>query len=156
MNVAFDPWIPVVTTAGKRQLASLCEVLTSGEQFADLAVRPHERVALMRLFLCVAHAALDGPKDYDEWLRSSLAPARCGTAILGEVEGSVRVVSSQEKPWLQVAGLSKGGSRTRKIDWTIRPVGPRPQSSTSRMQRGIIPPFSITPAWAKHGQSVCR
>ena len=109
MNVAFDPWIPVVTTAGKPQSASLCEVLTGGEQFADLAVRPHERVALMRLFLCVAHAALDGPKDYDEWLESPVAPARSGTAISGDVEGCVRAVSSREAlvaGW----GLSKSGS----------------------------------------------
>ena len=67
MNVAFDPWIPVVTLEGKPKLASLCEVLTKGHLLADLSVRPHERVSLMRLFLCVAHAALNGPKDYDEW-----------------------------------------------------------------------------------------
>ena len=51
MNVAFDPWIPVVTTSGERKLAGLCTVLTEGDGLADLAVRPHERVALMRLFL---------------------------------------------------------------------------------------------------------
>ena len=67
MNVAFDPWIPVVTISGKPELASIETVLCNGEQFADLSVRPHERVALMRLLLCVAHAALEGPKDYDEW-----------------------------------------------------------------------------------------
>ena len=67
MNVAFDPWIPVVDSTGKRELASLHDVLVHGEKFSDLAVRPHERVSLMRLFLCVAHAALNGPKNYDEW-----------------------------------------------------------------------------------------
>jgi len=67
MNVAFDPWIPVVTLSGERKLASLCEVFTDGSDFADLAIRPHERVSLMRLFLCVAHAALEGPKDSKEW-----------------------------------------------------------------------------------------
>ena len=67
MNVAFDPWIPVVTVAGERKLASLNDVFEKGESIADLAVRPHERVSLMRLFLCVAHAALDGPKNYFEW-----------------------------------------------------------------------------------------
>ena len=66
MNVAFEPWIPVVTTAGKPDLASLSVVLAEGERFVDLAVRPHERVSLMRLFICVAHAALDGPKDFYE------------------------------------------------------------------------------------------
>jgi CRISPR system Cascade subunit CasA len=67
MNVAFDQWIPVVRTNGQPDLASLSAVLSEGEKFADLAVRPHERVALMRLFICVAHAALNGPKDYNEW-----------------------------------------------------------------------------------------
>jgi len=78
MNVAFDPWIPVVTTSGKPDLASLCDVLTKGVQFVDLAVRPHERVSLMRLFLCVAHAALNGPKDYDEWCK---VPERLPEAV---------------------------------------------------------------------------
>jgi CRISPR system Cascade subunit CasA len=104
MNVAFDPWIPVVNTVGRRELASLCSVLTEGEKFVDLAVRPHERVALMRLFLCVAHAALKGPKDYNEW---------------GEVPKKLPVVAQvyldiwkdwfelfhKTKPWLQVAEL---------------------------------------------------
>ena len=58
-------WIPVVTLDGKATLASLAEVLSDGAGFADLSVRPHERVALIRLLTCVAHAALDGPNDYD-------------------------------------------------------------------------------------------
>ncbi|NLW36392.1 MAG: type I-E CRISPR-associated protein Cse1/CasA, partial [Syntrophorhabdus aromaticivorans] len=49
MNVAFDPWIPVVTPRGDRKLISLCSVFAEGEMFLDLAVRPHERVSLMRL-----------------------------------------------------------------------------------------------------------
>ena len=40
MNVAFDPWVPVVDTSGNRELASLCSVLAEGEKYADLAVRP--------------------------------------------------------------------------------------------------------------------
>ena len=117
MNVAFDDWIPVVTTAGQRQLASLCEVLTDGGQFADLAVRPHERVALMRLFLCVAHAALDGPKDYDEWLE---VPSRLPAAAQQYLEKwkDAFELFHPEKPWLQVAGLSKSGSKQELTDDT--------------------------------------
>lgn len=112
MNVAFDPWIPVVTTSGKPKLASIETVLCTGEQFADLAVRPHERVALMRLFLCVTHAALDGPKDYDEWLK---VPEKLPDAVnkyLTEWKDSFELFHPK-KPWLQVAGLTgikkKGG-----------------------------------------------
>lgn len=104
MNVAFDPWIPVVDTSGKRELASLCTVLAEGERFADLAVRPHERVSLMRLFLCVAHAALKGPRDYDEWCE---VPNRLSEAVrkyLTIWKDSFELYH-KEKPWLQVAGL---------------------------------------------------
>lgn len=105
MNVAFDPWIPVVTTSGKPDKAKLCSVLTEGEKYADLAVRPHERVALMRLFLCVAHAALDGPKDYDEWRE---VPKHLPDAVqkyLTIWKESFELFHPT-KPWLQVAGLN--------------------------------------------------
>ncbi len=104
MNVAFDPWIPVATTSGDRTLASLYSVLAEGEQFADLAVRPHERVSLMRLFLCVAHAALNGPKDYHEWCD---VPKKLPGAVrkyLTVWKDSFELFH-EEKPWLQVAGL---------------------------------------------------
>ncbi len=121
MNVAYDKWIPVVTTLGERKLTSLCEVLADGEQFADLAVRPHERVTLMRLFLCVAHAALDGPEDYDEWCQ---VPSRLPAAVRQYLERwkDSFELFHPEKPWLQVTGLSKTGSAQQITDnlteWT--------------------------------------
>jgi len=105
MNVAFDPWIPVVTISGKPTLASIAKVLSSGEEFADLAVRPHERVALMRLFLCVAHAALKGPKDYDEWKTVPQRLPDASQKYLGKWKGSFELFDNK-KPWLQVADLS--------------------------------------------------
>lgn len=107
MNVAFDDWIPVVTTAGKRQLTSLFEVLTNGGCFADLAVRPHERVALMRLLLCVAHAALDGPKDYDQWCEvPSRLPDATSCYLKKWNEEHAFELFHPEKPWLQAADLN--------------------------------------------------
>ncbi|MDD5328428.1 MAG: type I-E CRISPR-associated protein Cse1/CasA [Sulfuricella sp.] len=116
MNVAFDPWIPVIVNSGKRELASLYAVLAEGEKFADLAVRPHERVALMRLFLCVVHAALKGPKDYDEWCE---VPKRLPDAVrtyLTDWKDSFELFH-EKKPWLQVAelnGVEKEGGESGK------------------------------------------
>jgi len=104
MNVAFDSWIPVVTTSGKRDLASLCTVLAEGEQFADLAVRPHERVALMRLFLCVSHAALDGPRNYDEWCNVPKKLPDAARQYLAEWKDFFELFHAT-RPWLQVADL---------------------------------------------------
>jgi len=104
MNVAFEPWIPVVTTSGERTLASLIDVLCEGEQFADLAVRPHERVSLMRLFICIAHAALDGPKDYPEWLDVPNKLPEATRRYLSKWKDSFELFHA-EKPWLQVKDL---------------------------------------------------
>lgn len=104
MNVAFGPWIPVVNTSGKRELASLFAVLTEGEKFIDLAVRPHERVSLIRLFLCIAHAALNGPKNYDEWCEVPKRLPEAAKKYLMDWKDSFELFQ-KEKPWLQVAGL---------------------------------------------------
>ncbi len=105
MNVAFEPWVPVVTISGKRDLASLCSVLTEGDKYVDLAVRPHERVALMRLFLCVAHAALDGPKKYDDWIDVPKHMPDVVQKYLKHWKDSFELFH-KDKPWLQVAGLN--------------------------------------------------
>ena len=121
MNVAFDPWIPVVAVSGERRLASLCSVLVEGEKYIDLAVRPHERVALMRLFLCVAHAALDGPKNYDEWCEVPKRLPEAAQTYLTEWKESFELFHPT-KPWLQVGTLSKtstGKAFDSNIeDWT--------------------------------------
>jgi len=107
MNVAFDPWIPVVDTTGKRAMASLHDVLVQGKKFADLAVSPHERVSLTRLFLCIAHAALNGPKNYEEWRE---VPNRLPEAVnkyLTDWKDSFELFH-KAKPWLQVAGCQNG------------------------------------------------
>jgi CRISPR system Cascade subunit CasA len=105
MNVAFDSWIPVVTLTGERKLASLDEVLANGSQYADLAVRPHERVSLMRLFLCVAHAALNGPKDYGEWREVPTKLPEAVRKYLTHWKDSFELFH-KKKPWLQVADLN--------------------------------------------------
>ena len=140
MNVAFDPWIPVVTIAGKPKLASLNEVLAEGDKFADLAVRPHERVSLMRLFLCVAHAALNGPKDYDEWHNVPAKLPEAAWSYLTKWKDSFELFHPK-KPWLQVAELSKSAdgtnSLTNSADWT--PVS----KLNFSLQQGTTAPFLI-------------
>jgi CRISPR system Cascade subunit CasA len=66
MNLTTDPWIPVLWNDGATRAATLADIFVRGQDIRDLAVRPHERIALMRLFLCVTHAALVGPEDAEE------------------------------------------------------------------------------------------
>jgi CRISPR system Cascade subunit CasA len=67
MNLTTDAWIPVLRADGNGADVSLLEAFNQGREIADLSVRPHERIALLRLLICIAQAALEGPKDEDEW-----------------------------------------------------------------------------------------
>jgi len=77
MNLATDPWIPVVWQNGQPGMVSLADAFQGSEEIQDLAVCPHERIALTRLLLCIAQAALDGPTDHPDWqtCRPRIAPA---------------------------------------------------------------------------------
>ena len=76
MNLTLDPWIPALRADGRRELFSLQHLFAQAHELRDLAVKPHERIALMRLLLCIAQAALDGPADEAEWesCRSLIQP----------------------------------------------------------------------------------
>ncbi|MBZ5514847.1 MAG: type I-E CRISPR-associated protein Cse1/CasA [Acidobacteriia bacterium] len=67
MNLTTEAWIPIVWNEGKPGTVSLREAFERGHEIRDLAVRPHERIALVRLLICIAQAALDGPSDQDHW-----------------------------------------------------------------------------------------
>ena len=67
MNLTTDPWIPALRADGRRDLFSLQDLFAQAHELRDLSAKPHERVALMRLLLCITQAALDGPADEAEW-----------------------------------------------------------------------------------------
>lgn len=106
MNLVTEAWIPVVRPDGKRGTVSLMQVFTEGRQFADLAVRPHERIALMRLLICIAQAALDGPEDIDAWDEASNALPQAAKNYLEKWEPWFNLFDS-DKPFLQIADVEK-------------------------------------------------
>ncbi|MCX6068207.1 MAG: type I-E CRISPR-associated protein Cse1/CasA, partial [Chloroflexi bacterium] len=71
-----DAWIPAVRADGTRTLYSLHALFAEAHTLRDLAVKPHERIALMRLLLCITQAALEGPADEEAWLecRAEIQP----------------------------------------------------------------------------------
>ena len=78
-NLIDEPWIPVLMRDGTNRSVSLGEVFADTDgTIADLALNPYERVAVFRLLLCIAQAAL-GPerlKDERAWrtAKSSVGP----------------------------------------------------------------------------------
>ncbi|MBB5350958.1 CRISPR system Cascade subunit CasA [Haloferula luteola] len=70
-NLIDQPWIPVrwlpSSETRRPPQISLCEAFALSEKIADIDGAPHERIALMRLLVCITHAALGAPLDADEW-----------------------------------------------------------------------------------------
>lgn len=120
MNVAFDSWIPVVTKEGTLAEVSLCDVFAKGHLYADLSVFAHERVALMRLFLAVAHAALDGPKNREEWEGAEQKLPASVTTYLEKWRDHFEM-SDPKKPWLQFAKLKPKQDKAEGDEAWIEP-----------------------------------
>ena len=118
MNLVSDPWIPVVMQDGKHREVSLDAVFRDGESIADLAATPCQRIALTRLLICIAQAALDGPVDEADWLacRSRLADA--ALAYLAKWRHRFNLFG--EHAFLQVDGLDASpNALADKVDLTL-------------------------------------
>jgi CRISPR system Cascade subunit CasA len=66
-NLTSDPWIPVRWLSGHASSVSLNELFAKGSEIADLAVPPHERIAILRLLVCIAQAAHGAPETSADW-----------------------------------------------------------------------------------------
>lgn len=115
MNLTTDPWIPIVWDDGKPGMVSLADAFSQGQKIHDLAVRPHERVALMRLLICVAQAALDGPVDYEDWktCQPRLVPAALD--YLKHWQHAFELFGNGQR-FLQVSNLKKKGDERLEGD----------------------------------------
>lgn len=124
MNLATDRWIPVLQLNGKPDLASLQDVFIKGREYADVAVRPHERIALMRLFICTAQAALNGPANIDEWDNAPQRLPDAAVRYLNDWEESFNLFYT-ECPFLQIVKLvkpQKDKQSKNKKDNSLNPV----------------------------------
>lgn len=115
MNLTTDPWIPVVWMDAKLAMVGLHEAFQCGHEIQDLAVRPHERIALMRLLICIAQASLDGPADYDDWnaCRPRIAPAALD--YLNRWGHAFELFGDGQR-FLQIANLKKPPTKTGSDD----------------------------------------
>jgi len=123
MNLTRDPWIPSVRRDGTRDLFGLDELFAQSHTLRDLAVKPHERIALMRLLICITQAALEGPKDEEGW-------ETCGPLIQPRVKEYLSKWFSKfelfgdgerflQAPNLQQPTSDKEGNPATKLDLTL-------------------------------------
>lgn len=106
MNLSNEPWIPATDSGGHARKVSLCDIFANGQELRDLSARPHERIALMRLLVCIAQAALDGPENEEDNENAAKKLPQAASEYLKKWED--RFCLFDEKfPFLQMPGLSK-------------------------------------------------
>ena len=116
MNLVFDKWIPVVRGDGSFSQASLMEVFSSDSNIADLVVRPHERIALMRLFICIASAALDGPEGIWDFDGVEEELPKKASQYLRKWSDCFNLYD-EKRPFLQFSNIKLFESSKKKVDY---------------------------------------
>lgn len=69
-NLIDHPWIPIRWTSSSGEnpsLISLHDTFQRGEEIADLDCLPQERISLIRLLVCISHAAIGAPSFPNHW-----------------------------------------------------------------------------------------
>ncbi len=112
MNLVNDPWIPVVFQNGRSSIVSLNDAFALGPQIRDLNALPHERVAIMRLLVCVTQAALNGPDTYMDWQKCRDQIASVSSKYLQKFGSKFELFGEGER-FLQLQGLSLDESKTK-------------------------------------------
>jgi CRISPR system Cascade subunit CasA len=115
MNLTTEAWIPIVWNDGKPGTVSLREAFERGEEIRDLAVRPHERIALLRLLICIAQAALDGPADFHDWKACQPRIVPSALEYLNRWRHAFELFGDGQR-FLQVANLKKPAKKSNEDD----------------------------------------
>lgn len=123
MNLTVDAWIPAVDANGACKLYSLQGLFASAHEIRDLAAKPHERIALMRLLICITQAALDGPKDQEDWETCEPRIQKAVEKYLWKWESSFELYGDGKR-FLQFTGLKAGkkdgeATSATKLDLTL-------------------------------------
>lgn len=113
-----EPWIPVMRRGGEFADVSLLELFEDGGRIVDLSLPPAQRIALMRLLLCIVARSLPLPRTRKEWESAGEHIAPRAAAYLRQWETAFDLYG--ERPFLQAVGLEKTGNTTLdKLDFTL-------------------------------------
>jgi len=118
MNLVTGDWIPIIDKTGKHRLVSLNTLYAEADQFKDLAVTPPQRIAVMRLLICITQAALDGPEHEKEWktCKTEIKPVSLGYLKKHIYEFSL----DGDRPFLQINSLAPTGNAVLdKLDFGL-------------------------------------
>ena len=121
MNLVTDPWLPVSNNVNRLCYISLNQLFKNPDEWMDLVLRPHERVSVMRLLICIVQAALDGGPLEDDWDDCIDEIPKFSLDYLKRWHGSF-YLHNKQNPFLQIADLkpyNKEPTLTTKLNFVL-------------------------------------
>ena len=119
LNLCTDAWLPVRMKTGECATVGLIELFEKASDILDLVLASHERIAIMRLLVCIAQRAINGPNDLDDWEDSKDVFSEQAVDYLQEWSSSFNLLGEdgaflqakditpmEEKDWGDLARLS--------------------------------------------------
>ncbi|RMB80550.1 type I-E CRISPR-associated protein Cse1/CasA [Streptomyces shenzhenensis] len=149
------PWIGVLDVNGRQHEVSLRQVFAqAGSLRRVVGDLPTQEFALLRLLLAIAHDALDGPQDIDEWaeLRDDLDCFAPVQAYLDAHRERFDLLHP-EAPFFQTAGLHTAKNEIFPLNRIVADVPNGEPFFTARRPDGLRLTFAEAARWVVHAHA---
>ncbi|MFF5407833.1 type I-E CRISPR-associated protein Cse1/CasA [Streptomyces misionensis] len=149
------PWIPVLRRDGSQAELSLREVFEQAHHLRRIVGDlPTQEFALLRVLLAIAHDALGGPQDIDEWAdlwedEACFAPVG---AYLQAHRGRFDLLDA-EAPFFQTPGLRTGQDEVFSLNRIVADVPNGEPFFTARMPTVEHLTFAEAARWVVHAHA---
>lgn len=111
-NLIDEPWIPVTDPLGNSSFVGLHDLFKNAESFVDLSLGTLERIAIIRLLLCIAQRAVNGPEEEEDW--NDIRNRIVSDSLEYLEEKHNRFDLFGDYPFLQIKGLKKSSKSKKK------------------------------------------
>ncbi|SME92253.1 type I-E CRISPR-associated protein Cse1/CasA [Streptomyces sp. Amel2xC10] len=154
-NLTDQPWIGVLKRDGSQAELSLNAIFAEAPSISRLVVDlPTQEFALLRLLLAIAHDALDGPRDTDEWGELWGDPdcfARVGEYL--DAHRSRFDLLHPVAPFFQTAGLRTAKDEVHSLNRIVADVPNGEPFFTARMPTVERLTFAEAARWVVHAHA---
>ncbi|MFD5425583.1 type I-E CRISPR-associated protein Cse1/CasA [Streptomyces sp. NPDC127084] len=154
-DLTCEPWIPVIRRDDRQGELSLCDVFAQASGLARIVGDlPTQEFALLRLLLAIAHDALDGPQDADQWAEW-WEDERCFDTVPDYLEDHRDRFDllCPDVPFYQVGGLRTSRDEVFPLNRIVADVPNGEPFFTSRMPSVVRLGFAEAARWVVHAHA---
>ncbi|KOG07706.1 CRISPR-associated protein Cse1 [Streptomyces viridochromogenes] len=154
-DLTLRPWIPVLRQDGTQDELSLREVFAQADSLRRIVGDvPTQEFALLRLLLAVAHDALNGPRDTEDWAQL-WADNDCFAPVPGYFDAHLGRFDllHPRTPFFQVADLRTARDEVFSLNRIVADVPNGEPFFTSRMPAVDRLGFAEAARWVVHAHA---